>query len=286
MVFSSEQGALIRRIAVALDASPHSRAALRMAVRMAMDFEAEVQGVFVEDAEAMRAAQLPFAREVRSFTRSPSELTDRRIRRQIRRQGEAAEALVRQWAERADVPYAFRTVEGDVAAELVAAAGEADLMAMGKTSTRSSRRKLGSTTRAVLQTSPAPVLVLRTPVQPSRPVLAYFDGTPAGEAALTMAARLAMRAGTPLKVLLPAQDGVDPDELRAVVRRRFGGLGRLRTRLLTEPNADRLAAVARDEGSGLVVVPNDAVSRPDDALRRFLATLDRPVVVVRESEGR
>jgi len=49
----------IRRVLVAMDASPHSRAALEAAIELASHFEAELRGLFVEDINMLRAVGLP-----------------------------------------------------------------------------------------------------------------------------------------------------------------------------------------------------------------------------------
>ena len=54
----------IKRIIVALDASAHSQAAMDAAASIAELLEAELIGVFVEDINLVRVAQLPFVREV------------------------------------------------------------------------------------------------------------------------------------------------------------------------------------------------------------------------------
>ncbi|MGB7837261.1 MAG: universal stress protein, partial [Terrimicrobiaceae bacterium] len=54
----------IRRILVALDASAHSRAALEAACELALGLDAELSGLFVEDINLLRLAQLPFASEI------------------------------------------------------------------------------------------------------------------------------------------------------------------------------------------------------------------------------
>ena len=60
-----ESGRSSRRILVALDASSHSHAALAAAVALAGRLHSELQGIFVEDINLLRLAELPFAREVR-----------------------------------------------------------------------------------------------------------------------------------------------------------------------------------------------------------------------------
>jgi nucleotide-binding universal stress UspA family protein len=274
---------LFRRILVALDDSPHSRAALRMAVRLAADLEAELEGLFIKDENLLRAAQLPFAEEVRTHSVSPKNLTDRRVERQLRYQAERAEATLQEATEQAEVSYNFRVVEGHVTRELLAAAEEADLLALGKTSTQSSRRRLGSTSEALLSECSTPVLVLRRAVQHRQPILTYYDGSEAAQSALRVAARLATRGAThPLTVYLPATDDEETEQLRAEVEKEYGDrVAQLDVQPLTEVELSRIATLARREGRGLFVMPGGCSPLSDTSLQRFLYELDRPLLVVR-----
>lgn len=272
-----------RRILVALDASPHSRAALDMAVRLAADLEAELEGLFIKDENLLRAAQLPFAEEVRSHSTSPKRLDNRRVQRQLRYQAERAEAALHEATEQAEVAYNFRVVEGRVTRELLRAAQEVDLLALGKTSTRSSRRRLGTTSEALLSEAPTPVLVLRKAVRRRQPVLTYYDGSDASASALRTAAGLANRGpGHLLKVLLPAEDDARAERLRDEVYEHYEGrVPHLEVRPLTQIELDRLAVLARREGRGLFVIPAESSPLADISLQRFLYELDRPLLVVR-----
>jgi nucleotide-binding universal stress UspA family protein len=261
----------IRRILVALDASPHSRAALDAAARVASDVGAGLQGLFIKDESILRAARLPVAEEVRAFTRDPNEVGPGRMKRQLRYQAEQAKALLQQAAERADLPHDFTVAEGRVADELLAAAGDADLLTLGKTSHRSSRRRLGVTARTVLSNASLPVLVAREPIARRRPLVTYFDGSDATTAALRMAALLAGHS-----------NGRELKRLRAGVLERYAPqVPRLILRALDRPSPGRLAAVARSEEGGLVVVPGTLPAHDDVTLQSFLYELDSPVLVVR-----
>jgi nucleotide-binding universal stress UspA family protein len=277
----SEETPSLRHILVALDASPQSRAALDAAVRVAAAFEAEIKGLFVEDEELLRASQLPFAQEVRAYTAPPKRLSDDRMQRQLRHQAEYAEHALRQAAEQGDVPYDFHTVQGDVTQELLRAAHEADLLVLGKTSTRSSRKRLGSTCRTLVADASSPVLVLRRPVPARKPLLLYYDGSAPAEAALDLALRLARRDDVPLDVLLPVHDEADTDRLGEAVRARKDGPDvSVRLHPLTPAEAHRLSAFARKDG-GLVVLPSCCPSFDDTSLKQLLYEMDRPLLVVR-----
>lgn len=274
---------IFRRILVALDASPHSRAALDMAVQMAADLEAELEGLFIKDQNLLRAAELPFAEEVRSHSVSPKSLNNRRVQRQLRYQAERAEAALQEATEQAEVRYNFRVAEGRVTHQLLRAAQETDLLVMGKTSTQSSRRRLGTTSQRLLDESTTPVLVLRKAVRHRQPVLTYYDGSDTAASALRVAAQLANRAsGHSLKVFVPGEDEAEAERLRDEVYEQYGNrVPHLQVRLLTKTEIDRFAAFARQEGRALLVMSEDCSPLCDTPFQRFLYEIDRPLLVVR-----
>jgi nucleotide-binding universal stress UspA family protein len=53
-----------QRILVALDASPASLAALDFATELAERHQAELLGIYVEDINLLRSAEIPFTREI------------------------------------------------------------------------------------------------------------------------------------------------------------------------------------------------------------------------------
>ena len=276
----SEEISSLQRILVALNASPHSRAALDAAVRLAATFEAEVRGLFVEDETLLRTARLPFAKEVRAYTTDPKRLTDRRMQRTLRYQAEYAEHTLQYAAQQAEVRYAFDTVEGNVTHELLQASAETDLVVLGKTSTASSRRRLGSTSRTVLTDAPVPVLVLRDTVTAQQPILTYYDGSDVAAATLAVAMQLARRDGPrPLTVLFPPE--ADADRLREEVRARHGGSDvPLRVHVLTPAETRRLSAFTQRNG-GLVVLPAGCAPLSHVSMKQFLYEIDRPLLLMR-----
>lgn len=273
----------VRRILVALDASPHSRAALAMAVDLAADLGAEIEGVFIEDESLLRAARLPFVQEVRSYQRGPQQITDRRMERQMRQQAERAEEDLWRAAEPADVPFDFRVVRGEVAERLLEAAQSADLLALGKTSRDSSRRQLGATARAAVLQASTPVLIARQASPATRPVLAYYDGSAAAEAALRLAAQLACRMpDVPMRVLLPPASTANAETLREVVRERCAKMASLvHIRPLTRFEASHFASVLREGNGRLAVLPSSFLESQPAPMQRLLYEIDAPVLVAR-----
>lgn len=271
-----------KRILVALNASPHSQAALDAAVRLAVDLEAEIEGLFVKDETLIQAAQLPFAKEVRSYTAPPKRLDDERIRRQLRYQAKYAEHSLQRAAERVEVTYSFRATTGNVTNELLRATTEVDLLVIGKTSTRSSRRRLGTTSQTVLSEGSSSVLVLRESIPPQRPFLVYYDGSEAAKSALHLAVELSRRTGSrPVTVILPPQEEGETDRLRDEVQDEYAHSDvPMDIYPLTRVESYRLSAFVRRE-DGLVLLPAGATPLTNVPLQKFLYEIDRPLLVVR-----
>lgn len=276
----ADSDAALQHLLVALDGSPHSRAALDAAVRMAAPIDATVEGLFIEDETLLRTARLSFVEEVRSYTEPPQHLDNDRMRRRLRRRARQAQHALRRAAERAEVASTFRTVEGEVTSQLRQAAADTDLLVLGKTSTDSSRRRLGTTSRALLADPPAPVLVLRKAVPAHHPFLLYYDGSEAAQTALHLALVLSrLQDDMVLKVLLPDPDDAAPRRLREQIEAIATSDLSLKFLSLRCTERRHLSAFARQK-KGVVVLPSCCPSLDTTPLQRFLYEIDRPLLVV------
>ena len=207
----------IRRIVVAVDGSEHSLAAIDAAAALAAQLESELEALYVEDDDLLRLAELPCAR-VTSLVLLAREPMDReRMERQLRQQAERMEHSLRRRATALGVQVRFRRVRGRVCAEVQAAAATADLLSLGKAGgTLLSACGLGQTLQAALGAG-RPLLVLESRPAGGEGLLAAFDGSPADERALALAAELARRTGSALHVLILARTPAEALDLGAEV---------------------------------------------------------------------
>jgi len=146
-----------RKILLALDSSSSSPGFLRAAVQLAVQLEASVEGLLIEDVNLLRLigrtlgggksavpatspgapprltsepAALHFVRQV-SRQSSHHELVDAaRIDRELRIQARRIEQMLTDIAARASVDCTFRTIRGLIHREIRAAAAGADLLAL------------------------------------------------------------------------------------------------------------------------------------------------------------
>ena len=179
---------VIRRIMVAVDTSMHSLAALEAASELADALKAELVGVFVEDINLLHLAGLPFAREVRYLSRRDQPLHSVDMERELRVQAAQVRQALASVAARRQLRWSFRVLRGRVAAELLTAAQEADLLALGRTSGTSTRRvQLGATARIVVAQAPHAVLLLQHGHAVCQPLQVVYDGSTGASRALATA---------------------------------------------------------------------------------------------------
>ena len=277
----------LRRIMIGLDASSHSQAALEAAAALAADLRVELQGVFVEDTELLRAADVFFVREVVWLSTCASETDSDRIQRQMEAQAMRARLMLEEAATAAGARYRFVVKRGEVSNELLEAARGADLVLLGKSSLGGSTRKLGRTAEFLLSGSPTPVMVLRQGLHLGLPILALYDGSAGSETALRMAVDLALWRGTgQLFVLVWAGDAETQRDIQHRITERYGAVFEgLHFRPLSRLEPDVVADVAWDEEAGLVIVSIDSPLFRPAGLGPFLNEVDHPVLLVRPEEA-
>jgi nucleotide-binding universal stress UspA family protein len=270
----------IRRVLVALDPSPHGRAALAEAIALAERQGAEIVGLFVEDEELLRLARLPFAREFGVCDPRGRALEPGGMERRLRAQAVAMRRAMELEAARARLSWSFRVARGSVAAEVVAAGEQADVIFIGRTREQARTTHLGSTARAVLARSSRTVFCVRHRTASGRAVVAAYDGSDASDHALRTAADLAGPGPDGVVVLIPA--GAEAEALAKRALSLLGELGKFAR--ITRIDAPTVAALsetaARLDARAVIIGEGTCGISPENA-ESLADALDRPVVIVR-----
>ncbi len=196
----------IQRILVAMDASPYSRAALKVAAELAASLGAELRGVFVEDALLLGLADLPMVNEVHIPSAQVRLITRQVLEQEFRALALEAERWMATVAQPLDLPWEFELLRGNIVSELLAAARSSDLISLGRFGwpLTNPPRRMGSVARALVEQCAIPALLLHQEIQAGQPILATFQG-PEDEELLGWAGFLAQHYQSQVTVFLMAE---------------------------------------------------------------------------------
>jgi len=262
----------IRRILVALDTSPPSMAALKAAAELAGRLRADLLGLFVEDTALLDLAESPYACEFLYPAALQAPLSRASMESKLRALSERARRALAEVAEQAKVRWSFRVVRGQVTSEIIAAASEFDLLAMGKIGwSLGPPTRMGSTARGAAA-SAIPVLLLPgRALLPQAGVLVCYDGSLASRLAVLAAAQLARPSTSRLTVLLAARDQGRAAELRREVVALLEGKNlQVRYRQVGVPEGGNLLREVREEKADVLVLSSRDLLR-DPATLETLA---------------
>lgn len=254
------------RILVALDASPRSLAALATAGALAVELDAELAGLFVEDINLQRLMALPFAREFCLLSGALRPLSQAEIEHSWRREAAALRHRLAEAAGQLQLRWSFQVARGRMAAEVSLQAQGVDLVVLG--------RQPGAGYMATVQSAAR--------ARPAGPVLVLIEAVARAGASLDLAIRLARRSGAELVLLVAAADEAAYraacTEILAALQAR-GGTGRCVW--LPGPPDARLVGAVRRESAACLVLADRARFLQQGGLERVLDEIACPVVLSR-----
>jgi nucleotide-binding universal stress UspA family protein len=255
-----------RRVLVAVDASPWGLSALEAAIQLAAALRASLQGVFVEDANLFRLAQLPAVRQIELPHAGAQPLETMRLERTLRAQAETVRRLLAETARRVRVEWSFSVLRGHMVRTTLALAGQADLLVLGCR-------------------NPAPRCAggLDRPSRtgPSRSLLVIYDGSLSSRRAFETAADLAPTPTDQIVFCLVAsREGTIAD----VAARANDDLRRAATaaavRLVPWEGVARLLRLAQQQATQLLLIGFQNPLLDEDTIATLVHELDCPVALV------
>jgi len=248
-------------------------------VDLAARVEAELSGLFVEDIDLLRMAELPSAREIADTTANVIPLNRSSMERKLRAQSEQIRNAVAAAAQRAQIPWSFQTVRGRVTSALRAAVTEDDIVAIGRLGWSFGRPLRIGSTALELATGGVPLLLIsqRAVLGNLRP-LVYFDGSAGSKNALLVAAKLASGGAKGITVLVSTADhGKKLEEIRSLLRAQPLDL---RCRRIDPDQKSSLLRAIREEGAVLLVLASRQLLKAPDTLEALLREIEVPLLVL------
>lgn len=252
-----------KRIVVALDTSPPGLAALEAAAKLAARLEAELHGLFVEDDNLLRLADLPFAHEIDFASGAPRPLDRSTVETTLRATADRVRQAVAKTAHRESVRWSFQVTRGRVTQTTLAATAEVDAVIMGRES--------------------SPLKRLADPTQRGhqQAIMAIYDGSTSGERVLETAAQLATIHSDPVAVVATATGDRSEALLQSIDQ--WGTQHGLHAMATKEslPDAHALAKLVDRAHAKLVLLNRDHQLLDEETIETLVNELDCPIGLVR-----
>jgi nucleotide-binding universal stress UspA family protein len=183
----------IHRILAAFGSATMSAGVLEGAADLAARLGAELETLFVEDIALLQWTELPFIRQVSLHGLAAAPLSQRELELQFRALAAETQRRLAASAALQQLRWSFRVARGQLLREVIAAAGEADLLVLGSSSRPVARETLlEPSVRLLIGAVKAPVLLLRSAQSPRGPMHIVLE--PHGEVEKLLEAAIAMAA--------------------------------------------------------------------------------------------
>lgn len=272
----------IRRILVALDTSANSLAALEQGATLAAIMEAELVGLFVEDINLLRIATLPFARQICYPSGAKESLDSATMERELHVRSEQAREALAAVAERAQASWTFRVARGQVTAEILAAANEADLILLGKAGWSPSRPMgLGSTALAIAASPPRALLLVQYGIRTGNRMMTIYDGSNSSRQATQIAVRVAGMRQHSLTVFIVADSAEKSEQMERDIKTMVNGhVNFLRFRRPYSTDLRHLAEAFQAEGDGLLVIGTPSLLLNEKTIGMLVGAIPNSVLLI------
>lgn len=267
----------IRRILLALDAGVDSAASLEVIAALAMELDAELDALFIEDEELLRLARLPFAGELGLVSAARRPLSDIDVQQTLRAQAARQQQQLAATATHSSLRWSFQVRRGALSACVAEAAAEADIVTVSLSADPTQRWHERSRVPRMLASAARPLLVLPSGAVPHPPFAAVYDASDAGRRVLHLAAQLSRRSETPVRVLLMAEGVARRREAEAVLTEHHAS-GEFRT--LMGVGMEDITRAARVEATGVLLVPMAGGLQQPDQIGKLLNAAGCAVLLV------
>lgn len=277
----TKESVLFKKILVALDASSHSMAALENAARLAERLEAELHGLFVEDADWFALSQLSTTSEISELTGTLRRLEKGDMERHVMSLATRLRQSVEELSRRHRIKHHFETKRGKVDRELLEAARNADLITFGRLGhSMWGGPELGTTARTLIQKSETPVLILQQGIQIGGPItIVYLDEQ--DKRILKIGAALAGRLDVDVDVIAFTESKEEKEQQDQFIQQVLDTLNQTaRIHTLSYPNVHELTFLIRNLRSGMLISSRRCTLLSDENLEHTLSGIRCPVLLI------
>jgi hypothetical protein len=261
---------------VAVNAGRRCAQTLELAASLAVSAGADLEVVFVEDADLLRLADLPVTCEIDRISGMSRQMDGRSMLRALRCEVQHVRREIARLGRNSLLRASVSVVRGHYLTEALAASARGDV-----TFVHGARRPWPGD---FLASTPVPSMAIggasahRGRLAARRPLWTLFDGSAASIRALKIA--LALSRGVPGKLVVLLAGGGDETESRKREAQTVAGAAHLQFLDVGQDWLSQLPRALAPGADSLLVLARKSPALDDSDARSYLETLSIPVVLV------
>ncbi len=261
---------LPRRITVAIAAGESQPHSLESIVRLAAGYEAKVTGVFIEDVDMLRAARLPFARELCRATNVVRSADSTEIERALKKRAAQVRDLIARTAEQAGAKWSFEVIRQPKARAVLELAMQTDVTVFAAAS---AHHYHGRTVPDIAASS------ARHPMS-GESIVILVDQCAASRRVLQVAHILAAKRHIPIHAVTIAATRDELDRLAEQLQT-SADIAASHINGLCRPQFNDIVRAAGAARPAAVILPIDLVAGSSDYVHELEEALENPILIVK-----
>ncbi len=272
-----------QRVLVVIDSGTQTQTELDALAELAHRLQAELQGLFIEDANMMRLSEYTETTAYRLVSSSLYATDQGMLARAVRAQASRSRRLVESVTRRRQVRSSFQVRQGELVAELLAAVQAGDLIVLTKTfghlpAVLDSHVFM----RAFSESAASAVLLFNPSSKLTGAITVVYDGSAAADTALAVASDIAVLDGHQIDVVMQSSRLDQIESWQSDIHQRLATQG-VDSSFLHFPHVriDQLCAHSRRPQAGLIVLGVDQPLLKDKAINQLIDRIDCSVMLVR-----
>lgn len=254
----SDRSIRVREILVAIDTSTHSEAALEAAVALAKTMEANLQGLFVQDEIWQKLSKLPSTRTVNALTGSVLPLESDTLEDHIRLLRNRLRRKMELLSRRNKIKHSWSSIRGKVEEKILEASKNADLITIGLKGKSASRKRVGSSAKAIIKRADKPVLILKEGLHLGTTLTVVYDASEESQKGIRLALNIAEKNNSSLKVLVVDNNPEVLDQRSKELESMLDGTSvPVNIKLVENTDLGSFLNSINEQHSGLLIIPKN-----------------------------
>jgi len=249
-------------VRILLDNQRNQLDTLVSAAALAGKLQSSLQGVFIEDDSLLRAAELPFSKEISLWSARESPMTSNSLQRTLRAYAKHVKKELEKVAGHAQIPCSFQTIRGERTHWILESGNKADILFIN-----------------TLNPSPPRRYSIHTHQQPVQ--LVYAD-TDASKRALNTAIQVANQTRRPLTILTLSENEQQQNELQDHINTALRQAHITSKVSITHSSLKTMESMIQQAASYMLILPTDMQLAQDlKTLRPLLQKIRSPIIFVK-----